>query len=163
MSIMKTTAKLISSIIMFVMLLCMITACSKKKKGAVVSNTSAISAIQKLEAAINARVGIFNVTGIVDVNVYTAFDGKQITITKLSPSKIRIQAVNFSMGVYELEVQNGATVSNGVVSGSDDGKAIGYNGPSPNGNITFSCEEDDDMALVVTGTGIHNVSIVGSK
>jgi hypothetical protein len=138
--------------------------CSKKKNNtAVVTNSSALTATQKLEAAIDARVGIFKIVGTVDVAVYLPSDNKTITITKISPSKIRIIANNFSMGVFEFDVQNGVTVSNGVVSGSDDGKAIGYSGPSPLGQIIFSCDETDNIALVVAGTGINSVSISGTK
>jgi hypothetical protein len=139
-------------------------ACSKKKKNtAVVTNTSALTATQKLEAAIDARVGVFKIIGTVDTAVYLPSDIKTISISKISPSKIRITANNFSMGVFEFDVQNGATVSNGVVSGSDDGKAIGYSGPSPLGQIIFSCDESDNMALVVAGVGINSVSISGTK
>jgi hypothetical protein len=140
-------------------------ACSKSKKDkkAVVTNATALSALEKLEAAINARVGIYNIVGTVDVTIYSNLDNKQVSITKLTPSRIRIAPINFSMGTFEFDVQNGATVSAGVVSGSDDGKAIGYTGVSPNGNITFSCDENDNMALIVLGSGINSVIISGNK
>jgi hypothetical protein len=137
--------------------------CGKKKNTAVVTNTSVLSATQKLEAAIDARVGIFKIVGTVDAAVYLPSDNKTISVTKISPSKIRIAANNFSMGTYEFDVQNGADVSNGVVSGSDDGKAIGYIGISPSGQIIFSCDETDNIALVVAGSGINSVSISGTK
>jgi hypothetical protein len=139
-------------------------ACSKKKNNtAVVTNTSVLSATQKLEAAIDARIGVFKIIGTVDTAIFLLSDAKTINVSKISPSKIRITANNFSMGVFEFDVQNGATVSNGVVSGSDDGKAIGYTGFSPSGIITFSCDESDNIALVVAGTGINSVSISGTK
>jgi hypothetical protein len=138
--------------------------CSKKKNNtAVVTNSSALTATQKLEAAIDARVGIFKIVGTVDTAVYLPSDTKTISVSKISPSKIRIIANNFSMGVFEFDVQNGVTVSNGVVSGSDDGKAIGYSGSSPLGQIIFSCDESDNIALVVAGAGVNSVSISGTK
>jgi hypothetical protein len=142
-----------------------IPACSKSKKDkkAVVTNSTALSALEKLEAAINARVGIYGIVGTVDVAVYTNADNKQVSITKLTSSRIRIAPVNFSMGTFEFDVQNGTTVSNGAVSGNDDGKAIGYTGTLSNGNLTFSCDENDNMALVVLGAGINSVVISGNK
>jgi hypothetical protein len=161
---MKTFCKKNPALIV-VLSICLLffTGCSKKKNTAVVTNTSVLSATQKLEAAIDARVGIFKIVGTVDTAVYLPSDNKTISVTKMSPSKIRIVANNFSMGVFEIDVQNGATVSNGIVSGSDDGKAIGYSGTSPLGQIIFSCDETDNIALVVAGTGINSVSISGTK
>jgi hypothetical protein len=152
------------SIFFISVLLLLMFSCSKKKKGAVVANSSALTSLQKLEAAINARIGVFKITGNVDTNIYTPFDNKTVTVSKLSSSRIRVAADNFPMGIYEFDVQNGTTVSNGVVSGSDDGKAIGYVGTlSGIGNIIFACDESDNMSLVVTGVGINNVSIGGTK
>jgi hypothetical protein len=140
-----------------------ITSCKKEKKEDVAPAPAPSASNAKVSAAIDARVGTFTIEGTVDTAIYTSSDSKRITITKIGETKIRIAPVNFSMGTYEFEVKNGATVSGGVVSGNEDGKAIGYTGPSSVGQITFGCEEDNTFALVVSGTGVNSVQIGGSK
>jgi hypothetical protein len=161
---MKTSIKTIglSLMIAFTSVLT-ITSCKKEKKAEVTPAPAPVASTAKISAAIDARVGTFTISGTVDSDIYSPGDGKQVTISKVGATKIKIAAVNFTMGTYEIEVKNGATVSGGVVSGNDDGKAIGYTGSSPVGQITFGCEEDNSFALVVAGTGINSVTIGGQK
>jgi hypothetical protein len=140
-----------------------ITSCKKEKKEDVTPSPAPTASSAKISAAIDARIGTFTISGTVDTAVYTSSDAKKITITKVGDTKIKIAPVNFSMGIFEFEVKNGATVSGGVVSGNEDGKAIGYTGTSSVGQITFGCEEDNTFALVVSGTGINSVQIGGNK
>jgi hypothetical protein len=140
-----------------------ITSCKKEKKEEVAPAPTPAASTAKISAAIDARVGTFTIEGTVDTAVYTASNGKRITITKVGETKIKIAPVNFSMGTFEFEVKNGAVVSGGVVSGNEDGKAIGYTGSSSVGQITFGCDEDNTFALVVSGTGINSVQIGGNK
>lgn len=153
----------------FIFIICLaffVGGCNKNKnKKAVVANSAAVSASSKLEAAIDARLGIYKLeAGTINGITYSPLDAKQISITKVTPSKIRIAPVgNLAMGTYEIEVTNGTSALNGNVIGSNDGKAIGYVGTLAVGQIIFGCEEDDSYALIVTGTGINSVSIGGSK
>ncbi len=163
---MKTIFIISAYLVIFCLVMSSLTSCgnkNKRKPTAVVTNSSVLTAGQKLESAIDERVGIFRIVGIIDNALYILSDNKTISISKIAPSKIRITANNFPMDVFEFEVQNGATVSNGVISGSDEGKAIGYSGLSAPGQIVFSCDEVDKMALVVSGNGASRVSISGSK
>jgi hypothetical protein len=141
------------------------TSCKKDKKEDVAPAPipAPTSAAAKTSAAIDARVGTFIIVGVIDTAIYTKADGKKVTITKMGDTKIRISAVNFSMGTYEIEVKNGTTVTDGVVSGSDDGKAIGYVGNSASGKIVFACLEDNALALIVEGSGNNSVQIGGEK
>jgi hypothetical protein len=161
---MKTNIKTIglSFMIAFIGVLT-ITSCKKETKAEVAPAPATVSSTAKVSAAIDARVGTFIITGVIDSSIYTKADGKKVTITKLSDTKIRISAVNFSMGTYDIEVKNGTTVNEGVVSGSDDGKAIGYVGNSTSGKIIFACLENNVFALVVEGTGSNSVQIGGEK
>jgi hypothetical protein len=140
-----------------------ITSCKKEKKEEVAPAPVPSASNAKISAAIDARVGTFTISGTVDSDIYTSGDGKQVIISKIGETKIKIAPVNFSMGTFEFEVKNGATVSGGVVSGNEDGKAIGYTGNSSVGQITFGCEEDNSFALVVSGTGINSITIGGNK
>jgi hypothetical protein len=161
---MKTSIKTIGlSLLIACTSVLTITSCKKEKKEEVAPAPTPAASTAKISAAIDARVGTFTIEGTVDTAVYTASNGKRITITKVGETKIRIAPVNFSMGTFEFEVKNGAVVSGGVVSGNEDGKAIGYTGSSSVGQITFGCEEDNTFALVVSGTGINSVQIGGNK
>jgi hypothetical protein len=161
---MKTSIKTIGlSLLIACTSVLTITSCKKEKKEEVAPAPTPAASTAKISAAIDARVGTFTIEGTVDTAVYTASNGKRITITKVGETKIKIAPVNFSMGTFEFEVKNGAVVSGGVVSGNEDGKAIGYTGSSSVGQITFGCEEDNTFALVVSGTGINSVQIGGNK
>lgn len=142
-----------------------ITSCKKEKKAEVAPApaTPAATSTAKVSAAIDARVGTFKVTGIIDGNIYTAVDNKTLTVTKIGETKIKIAPVNFTMGTYELEVKNGTVVTEGVVSGSEDGKAIGYVGTTAVGKIIFACQENNTIALVVEGSGSNDVTLAGEK
>jgi hypothetical protein len=162
---MKTTLYISAYLFIIYFVMSALTSCDKKKKTtAVVTNSSALTAGQKLEAAIDARIGTFNVFGTVDVNIYTLLDGKQLSITKSTPSRIKVKAVNFTMNEFEFDVKNGTTVdANGETFGSDDGKAIAYLGSSQYGKVIFACDTSNSMYFIVEGLGINNVSLIGSK
>jgi hypothetical protein len=162
---MKTTLYICSYLFITYLVTTGLTSCDKKKKPpVVVTNSSALTAGQKLEAAIDARIGTFNVFGTVDTNIYTPLSGKQVAITKSTASKIKVQAVNFTMNVFEFEVKNGTTVdASGNVFGSDNGRAIAYVGPSPFGQVIFTCDTTNNMVFSVSGTGINSVSLIGTK
>jgi hypothetical protein len=159
---MKTIVNTISkSLVVTVFSILLLASCKKEVKNDSPSSADNTASAAKTSAAIDARVGTFTITGTVDGNIFTAADGKQITISKIGQTKIKIAPLNFTMAIIEFEVKNGASVSNGVVSGSEDGKAIGYTGSSNTGTIVFGCAEDNEMALVVSGSS--DISIAGSK
>jgi hypothetical protein len=137
---------------------------NKRKPPVVVTNSSALTAGQKLEKAIDARVGEFSVFGRVDKDVFPIYGDKKLLVSKISASTIKVQAINFTMNEFEFVVKNGTKVdANGNVFGSEDGTAIAYTNNSPSGQIIFACDETNTLIFSIAGIGNNDISLIGTR
>ncbi len=132
---MKTTIKCLSIAIIVTASLLVNTACSKKKEE------------KRVEAAIDARVGTYKISG---VNSSGPFFDQTATVTKEGNTKVSISGAALGK-TYTFEVKNGGSVSDGAVSGNDEGKAIGYVGA---GGLVFGIEEDGGFGLIDPSAGL---------